>query len=244
MPVPLPDLVGRIRIDDSDLDRVQRKLAALSRTVSSFGGDAEKGFNKATRAQSDFTASSEESTKANKKNADSLFEVVKAGALMAGSLKLIKFPAMVAGANLAAQALSTLAAGAIAFVSAIAPAAGAVAALPGLLSSVAQAMGVTKLASSGLKDELKALQEASGEPFVPQATKDFAKFLFDMQPLLNQLRETAAKGLFPGVEAGLTGLKKLFPEVEIAVGATASKLGELAKRAGEMAGAGVKGNQW
>jgi hypothetical protein len=237
--IDLPDIRGRIRIDTSDLDRAQRKLSELNKTVASFGGDAEKGFGRADKAQRDFAKGSDESTKANKRNSDSLFEVVKAGALMAGAMKAIKFPAMIAGANLAAQAFKALAAGGLAFISAIGPAVGAVAALPGLMSSVAQAMGVTKLATSGLKDELKALQKAAGEPFVPQATKDFAKFLFDMQPLLNQLKDTAAKGLFPGLEAGLTGLKKLFPEVESAVGATAAKLGELAKRAGEMAGAGV-----
>lgn len=239
MAIDLPDIRGRIRIDTSDIDRAQRKLSELNRTFASFGGDAEKGFGRADKAQRDFAKGSDESAKANKRNSDSLFEVVKAGALMAGAMKAIKFPAMIAGANLAAQAFKALAAGGIAFVSALGPAVGAVAALPGLMSSVAQAMGVTKLATSGLKDELKALQKAAGEPFVPQATKDFAKFLFDMQPLLNQLRDTAAKGLFPGLEAGLTGLKKLFPEVESAVGATAAKLGELAKRAGEMAGAGV-----
>jgi hypothetical protein len=237
--IDLPDIRGRIRIDTSDLDRAQRKLSELNRTFATFGGDAEKGFGRADKAQREFAKGSDDSAKANKRNSDSLFEVVKAGALMAGAMKAIKFPAMIAGVNLAAQAFKALAAGGIAFISAIAPAAGAVAALPGLMSAAAQAMGVTKLATAGLKDELKALQKAAGEPFVPQATKDFAKFLFDMQPLLNQLRDTAAKGLFPGLEAGLTGLKKLFPEVEAAVGATATKMGELAKRAGEMAGAGV-----
>lgn len=221
MAIDLPNIEGKVKIDDSDLDKVARKLSELS------------------RANADFAKSSDGASKANKRQSDSLFEVVKAGALMAGTMKLIKFPAMISGANLAAQGLSALAAGAIAFVSAIGPALGAVAALPGLMASAGQAMGVTKLATAGLKDELKALQKAAGDPFVPQATKDFAKFLFDMQPLLNDLRDTAAKGLFPGVEAGLNGLKRIFPEVQAAVAATAAELGSLAQRAGEMLGAGV-----
>jgi hypothetical protein len=219
--INLPNIEGKVKIDDSDLDKVARKLHELS------------------RANADFSKSSDGASKANKKHSDSLFEVVKAGALMAGTMKLIKFPAMVSGANLAAQGLNALAAGAVAFASAIAPAAATVAALPGLMAAAAQGMGVTKLATIGLKDELKALQKAAGEPFVPQATKDFAKFLFDMKPLLNDLQERAARGLFPGVEAGLTSLKNLFPVVQSAVSDTAAELGRLAERAGALLGSGV-----
>lgn len=230
MAIDLPDIRGRIRIDTSDIDRAQRKLSELNRTFASFGGDAEKGFGRADKAQRDFAKGSDESAKANKRNSDSLFEVVKAGALMAGAMKAIKFPAMIAGANLAAQGISALAAGAVAFVAAIAPASGAIAALPGVLAAAGLAMGTVKLASMGLSDELKRLGE--DDAFTPKAVTKFAEFLDGLRPKLNALRETAAKELFPNVQRGIEAMLPLFPILQKGIGDTAGTLGRLAFTAG------------
>lgn len=230
MAIDLPDIRGRIRIDTSDLDRAQRKLSELNRTVASFGGDAEKGFGRADKAQRDFAKGSDDSAKANKRNSDSLFEVVKAGALMAGAMKAIKFPAMIAGANLAAQGISALAAGALAFVAAIAPATGVIGALPGVLAAAGLAMGTVKLASMGLSDELKRLGE--DDAFTPKAVTKFAEFLDGLRPKLNALRETAAKELFPNVQRGIEAMLPLFPILQKGIGDTAGTLGRLATTAG------------
>lgn len=230
MAIDLPDIRGRIRIDTSDLDRAQRKLSELNRTVASFGGDAEKGFGRADKAQREFAKGSDDSAKANKRNSDSLFEVVKAGALMAGAMKAIKFPAMIAGANLAAQGISALAAGALAFVAAIAPATGVIGALPGVLAAAGLAMGTVKLASMGLSDELKRLGE--DDAFTPKAVTKFAEFLDGLRPKLNALRETAAKELFPNVQRGIEAMLPLFPILQKGIGDTAGTLGRLATTAG------------
>lgn len=206
---------------------------------------AEKGFDRAEAAQAAFRDSTDESSeslsrnsseaeksgKAHDRNNKSLFKAVAITTLFATALKLVKFPAMVAGANLAVQAVGALTAGVIALVSALGPMVGLVGAMPGLYSAAAQAMGVVKLATSGLSDELKALQKAAGEPFVAQGTKDFAKFLFGLTPQLNALK-TASAGMWDGVESGIRRLLPLFPILEQGVAGTAQKLGWLADQAG------------
>src|SRR5688572_22953457 len=60
------------------------------------------------------------------------------------NIALIKFPAMIAGAGAAAQALSALAGGAVALSSALAPAGAALAAYPAAATAAAQASLVAR----------------------------------------------------------------------------------------------------
>lgn len=71
-------------------------------------------------------------------------------------LRLIKWPALIAGVGLFAQGLSALAAGFVATASAVGPLTGALVALPSLALAGAQAFSVLKLATAGVGDALKA----------------------------------------------------------------------------------------
>ena len=59
---------------------------------------------------------------------------------------LVKFPAFIAGAGAAAQAVGALGAGAVGLTSALAPLSGLLAAYPALLGAIGQAAGVKALA--------------------------------------------------------------------------------------------------
>src|SRR3954471_13121649 len=72
------------------------------------------------------------------------------------TMGLLKWPALIAGAGMAAQAVSAATAGVTALGSALAPLSGALAAYPALGSAAAQGMGVFKLGTAGLADGLKA----------------------------------------------------------------------------------------
>jgi hypothetical protein len=65
-------------------------------------------------------------------------------------MKLVKFPAMIAGAGMAAQAVGALAAGGVALGSALAPLSGLAAAGAAGYVALGQATGVVKLATTGL----------------------------------------------------------------------------------------------
>lgn len=71
-------------------------------------------------------------------------------------LRLIKWPAIIAGVGLFAQGLSALAAGFVATTSAVGPLAGGLVALPSLALAGAQAFSVLKLATAGVGDAVKA----------------------------------------------------------------------------------------
>jgi hypothetical protein len=73
----------------------------------------------------------------------------------AHAIRLVKFPALVAGAGLATQALGALGAGAVALGSALAPLAGLGAAAAAGLSAAAQGAGTFALATAGIADALK-----------------------------------------------------------------------------------------
>lgn len=161
--------------------------------------------------------------------------------LVSKSIRMLKFPALIAGANLAAGGLSALGAGAVAAVSSLAP-------LTGLLASGAQSMtamiqttGVLTLATYGVKDAFAAAKEG-GQAYrdalkdLSPAARAFVVETVKLRPVLEDLQARAAAGLFPGVTDALKNLKGLFPGVRSAVSDTARAMGGLARQAGEIAG--------
>ncbi|MGI8425605.1 MAG: phage tail protein [Actinomycetota bacterium] len=116
--------------------------------------------------------------------------------------------------------------------------------LPQLGSAVAQVFGVINLASIGVGDALKFAREG-GEKFdealakLPPAARSFVLTLRDLIPKLDELRNVAAAGLFPGVEDAVRNLSTaLFPILRDITKSTAEALGDLAKRGGELASSG------
>lgn len=71
-------------------------------------------------------------------------------------IRLIKWPAIIVGAGLAAQAIGALTAGVLALSASLAPLSGFLVAYPGMLAAVAQGALTVKLAFQGMSDVMKA----------------------------------------------------------------------------------------
>lgn len=107
--------------------------------------------------------------------------------------------------------------------------------------ATASAARALKSANQDAKDALEGTDAAADNlrkqfaSMTPEA-REFAKFLYDLRPQLMDLRQTAARGLLPGVEDGITAAMKNFPELENVVDATAKSFGRIAKESGEYFG--------
>lgn len=71
---------------------------------------------------------------------------------------------------------------------------------------------------------------------LPPAAQAFVRELVAMKPRFDELRSTAASGLFPGVIDGLRAAQGAFGAVNETTSKTANVLGDLARRAGELVG--------
>lgn len=154
---------------------------------------------------------------------------------------LLKWPALITGAGLAAQALSAAAAGAIALGAALAPLAGTLAAFPALLTAVGQGAGVVKLGTSGLADGFKAAAEGgqAWEKALKEITPQQARFVRELRPVVENvkgLRAVARENLLPGLQRGVLAAAKNVGVLRPIVAKTAQALGHLADRAGQLVG--------
>lgn len=128
----------------------------------------------------------------------------------------------------------------------------AVPAVTGLASALgftAVGAGVAVLAFQGLGDTMKAVNKASIEPTTknleaarlalgrlsPEAA-GFAEKLASLKPGLENLRNLAAAGLFPGLSRGLDGLEGALPRVQAIISAISTELGDIGGDAGESLG--------
>ena len=71
---------------------------------------------------------------------------------------------------------------------------------------------------------------------LPPAAQAFVRELIAMKPRLDELRNTAANGFFPGATAGLRAAMGSFEEVNKVVGITSKVLGEATRKSGELVG--------
>jgi hypothetical protein len=161
---------------------------------------------------------------------------------------LVKFPALIAGAGMAAQAVGALGAATVSLGAAMAPLAGALPAYAAGYVALGQAVGTVKLATQGLEPAMKAVEaaqdgtkksadklEAELKKLTP-AQREFVGELVKAQPQIKKLQETAASGMLPGLTDALKSVTPLFGRLKAIVGETAAELGNLARRAGEIVG--------
>lgn len=94
-------------------------------------------------------------------------------------------------------------------------------------ASAKESMASMGLAAANLDEKLNKL---------PPAAREFVKTLIDMKPRLDQIRQTAAAGFFPGATEGLKAASGSFDEVNQVIGQTATVLGEAARKSGELVG--------
>lgn len=145
------------------------------------------------------------------------------------TIKIVKFPALIAGAGAAAQGVGALAAGATALGSALAPLAGGAAALGVAYTAMGQAAGVAKLATSGLEGAING-QKGAMDNLSP-IQRDFVKQIRGLRKETQDLRGDAQRGLLPGLSEALRNITPLFQTLRPVVRATAEVMGNLAVRA-------------
>lgn len=163
--------------------------------------------------------------------------------------KLLKFPALAAGAGIAAGSLTALTAGLFSVAAAAGPAFGALAAGGGSLLALGQGAGVAKFALSGLGDASKAVAaaqqaQAAGVSVTAAQLKKIAvtyglttdagqKFvdqLLKSQTALDRVRDAAQEDLMPGLTRNLRDLTGLLPVFRTGVLQTTRVLGNLANQ--------------
>lgn len=114
---------------------------------------------------------------------------------------LLKWPALIAAAGLASQAIGALAAGAVALAGSLGPLTGLLAAIPVGLGALLSSIGVVSLAFKDMKKAMDGNAEAI-KNLTPEA-RAFAKELKGLAPILKELRQAAQQGLFPGLQEAL-----------------------------------------
>lgn len=127
-------------------------------------------------------------------------------------------------------------------------------ALTGLASALGfttLAAGSTAIAFQGVGEALDAVNKARLEPTAANLDKaraamarlspearGFVRQIQQMIPALRELRDSAAAGLFPGLDRGLEDLQRALPRVQLVVAALADAAGDIAADAGASLGSG------
>jgi hypothetical protein len=131
----------------------------LNVEVTGDSSSVQRAFKQAGRSADEFNAKAKTSERS-LKSLDTAFARSSSQVHALGdAVKTLKFPALIAGTGVAAQALSNLGAGAVAVTSSLAPLSGALAAYPALGSAAAQGIGVFKLATSNVFEAVGGLNE-------------------------------------------------------------------------------------
>jgi hypothetical protein len=154
---------------------------------------------------------------------------LKVASLLGGAATGAKWGIMAGG-------IAALGTAAIGTTAALAPLAGSVAVLPGLMTAAGLAFGTLKLATDGLSEALKGNKKALAA--LTPAGRAFVETLKTFEPVMERLRTTAQKGLFPGLLDALNKLKTpaFFATINKAVGEMAVALGNVARQFGQVIG--------
>ena len=231
-------MAERIKItidgDSKDLQSACTSAIGAIKGVEGATKDSTSATREHTKATKDHTSATRDHTRANKELKSSLINVAAGAQVAKDALAFVKLPAMIAGAGELGAAIEQLGAGFTTMASAVGPASGAMVALPSILSAGAEGMLTFKLAMGGVSEALKGNQKAF-EKLTPEA-KSFVNTLKSYKPELDSLRRDAQKGLFPGLEKGLTSAHKNFNVLRTMIGDTGKTMGGLAAEAGKLIG--------
>lgn len=224
------------------IDRAERRAKQKEAFKVALGADYDpKGFAAFSRAANQAERDAHKARAATKSFSDEInglsIQMPKLGSVMG----LLKWPALIAGAGMAAQAVSAATAGVTALGASLAPLSGALAAYPALGSAAAQGIGVWKLATNdvlkvvgGLNEQMDT-QSKAFKKLSPEA-QNFAKTLNELKKPLADLPAVAQKGLLPGLETGIKSASQNLGVIRPIIRDTAKALGELATEAGKLVG--------
>jgi hypothetical protein len=224
------------------LDRAERRAKSRDAFKATLGADFDpRAFNAYSRALDQAERDARKAHASTKSFSDEIQGLNVRMPQLGKTMGLLKWPALIAGAGMAAQAVSAATAGVTALGSALAPLSGALAAYPALGSAAAQGIGVWKLATNdvfkvvgGLNEQMDT-QSKAFKKLSPEA-QNFAKTLNDLKKPLTDLPAVAQKGLLPGLEAGIKAASRNLGVIRPIIRDTAKEIGNLASEAGKLVG--------
>lgn len=162
--------------------------------------------------------------------------------LLSKGAGLVKWPAIISGANYAAKAVNALGAGTLGLVGSLSAAAGLLGAAPALYGAIGQAAGVVALsgvsdltsAVGGLNEELDTTS-AAYEKLSPQGQK-FARTLEELKAPLRDVQKRVQIPLFSGMNEGINEARTNLPAFQKVLVVTSHVMGDLAEKAGRFLG--------
>ena len=165
--------------------------------------------------------------------------------LLRNGMRLLKFPAIIAGAGLATQSIGALTAGVLALAGSLSGSLTvALVGASGMFMAFKQGAGVANFALGSLRAALGGLNEKLAETDAAKKAfknlskegQQFARELERMKPIVRNLQNIAQRGLFPGLREGIREASKNLPVVERLIDRTAKALGDMAASAGKSLG--------
>ena len=154
-------------------------------------------------------------------------KLAKLGGALYGLTKIIqilKFPAMIAGVSLLVKWVGALGGGLVALMPKLTDLVGVVGAAPAVFTGLGLALGATKLAFSDFGKALSGNKEAI-KGLTPEARK-FLTTIKQYQPVMKELRQSAQRGLFPGLDEALRRAQRGVPMLKRLLGRAGSTVGE------------------
>lgn len=227
-------LTGNLGKLEAQTSKVERTMARTSTTSTSLSRNLDKTSGSTRRATSDMGRF--ESLMRKVVVISTGFMKVLAPAKITVILAAIRpligvVSALVAGAAGLVQQLVSAAGAAVPIIARMGDLAGAGAAAATVLLSVKAATMVTKFAFDGMKQAISGSASAM-KKLTPEA-RAFAKEMRSLQPVLNTIRSSAQKGLFPGLTGALQTARKngAFRTANAAVGGIGQAVGGVAQNA-------------
>lgn len=147
-------------------------------------------------------------------------------------VSIVKWPALIAGAGMAAQAIGAVGGAAAATGAALAPLTGAGAGVAGMYVAVGQGAGVAKLAMGDVTKAMGGNAQAM-KRLNPQQ-RAFVASLKSAQQEVQGLSQAAGAGMFPGLTKAVNNLMPLMNRLKPVVQATGQALGDMAVGASKM----------
>jgi hypothetical protein len=160
--------------------------------------------------------------------------VTRTGAAIAGIGRIFsaaKIPAMGVAMGIAAQAVGALAGGVIALLPRIADLGGAIFALGPIMAGLGGSMIAVKFAFGDLTKAMAGNEKAL-KSLTPEARR-FMNTLKEYQPVIKELRESAQRGLFPGLADAVGRLQRGVPVANQLLQGFGRTVGNLARLASE-----------
>jgi hypothetical protein len=152
------------------------------------------------------------------------------------AVKLVKFPALIAGAGLAAQAVGALAAGTVSLGAALAPLIGLAGAAAAGYAAMGQALLTIKLTQLDRIGQALTGNSAAMKSLTPAARQFVRSIRGEVGPAFADLRKTVQGNLFGQLTSALPTVRGLLGTLTPVIGRTATTLGRLADNALRVAG--------